>query len=98
MVVPLFSGSGLRVKIIEGMSSGRSIVATPAATDGIICESGKDLFTASEPGEFAGRVLTLLKDKKLRIETGRNAMENVIKNYNILAESRSLLKFYSIQP
>lgn len=97
MVVPLFSGSGLRIKIIEGMSLGRSIVATPVAAEGIICDSGKDLFIASEPGEFAGRVLTLLKDKKLRHDTGRNAIENVIKNYNILAEARSLLKFYSKQ-
>ncbi len=98
MVVPLFSGSGLRIKIIEAMGAGRSIVATPVAADGIIFRNGKDLFIASDPGKFAGRVLALLKNKELRNETGRQAMENVIKNYDILAESKSLLKFYSKLP
>ena len=32
MVVPLFSGSGIRMKIIEGMSLGKCIVTTPAGS------------------------------------------------------------------
>jgi glycosyltransferase involved in cell wall biosynthesis len=95
MVVPLFSGSGLRIKIVEGMSYGKSIVATPAAADGIMYEDKKDLFVASDPLEYAEQVTALLKNETLRSETGRNAMDNVRKNYNILAAAESLLKLYS---
>lgn len=35
MIVPLWSGSGLRIKIIEGMSYGKAIVSTSIGAEGI---------------------------------------------------------------
>jgi polysaccharide biosynthesis protein PslH len=43
MVVPLFSGSGMRIKIIEGMALGKPIVTTPIGTEGISTQSEKTL-------------------------------------------------------
>jgi len=95
MVVPLFSGSGIRMKILEGMSLGKPIVATPVAADGIIFEDRKDIFIESEPEDFAGRIIELLLDEKLRNETGLKAQENVRKNYDILVSAEKLMKFYT---
>ena len=95
MVVPLFSGSGLRIKIIEGMGCGKSIVATPTAAEGIDFEDKKNIFIASDPDQFSQNVSELLNNDNIRHETGRHAIENVRKNYNILATAESLLKFYS---
>jgi polysaccharide biosynthesis protein PslH len=95
MVVPLFSGSGIRMKIIEGMSLGKSIVTTSAGAYGLEYEDKKNIFIADSAPLFADYITHLLLDKDLRKETGRNAMENVRKNYDILASTDNLLKFYT---
>jgi polysaccharide biosynthesis protein PslH len=94
MVVPLFSGSGLRLKIIEGMSLGKSIVTTPVGAEGIICSDNKDIFIASTPSGFAERIIKLLTNSDLRDETGKNAIDNVSENYNIFVSSANLMNFY----
>ena len=94
MVVPLFSGSGIRIKIIEGMFHGKCIVATPLAAEGLYFENNKDIFIASGASAFAENIIELLTNSKLRKETGENAIKNVRKNYNILASSENLIKFY----
>jgi glycosyltransferase involved in cell wall biosynthesis len=95
MAVPLFSGSGIRMKIIEGMSLGKSIVTTYAGAKGLDYEDKRNIFIADTSVAFTNIILDLLKDDRLRIETGRKAIENVRKNYNILASTENLLKFYS---
>lgn len=95
MVVPLFSSSGIRMRIIEGMSFGKSIVTTYRGAEGLAYEDKRDLFIADTREDFADRVIELLKDIQLLEQTGINAVENVRKNYNILASARNLLKFYS---
>lgn len=94
MVVPLFSGSGIRIKTIEGMSLGKSIVTTPAGADGLEYENKRNIFIANSPLEFAEYITKLLLDKELRRKTSYSAIENVRKNYNILASTENLLKFY----
>jgi glycosyltransferase involved in cell wall biosynthesis len=95
MVVPLFSGSGIRMRIIEGMSFGKSIVTTSRGAEGLDYEDKRDLFIADTREDFADRVIDLLKNTQLMKQTGINAVENVRKNYNILASAGNLLKFYS---
>lgn len=41
MIVPLWSGSGLRIKIIEGMAYGKAIVSTSIGAEGIGYTNGK---------------------------------------------------------
>jgi glycosyltransferase involved in cell wall biosynthesis len=96
MAVPLFSGSGIRMKILEGMSLGKSIVATPTAAEGIIFEENKDLFIAAYASEFAEHIIRLLLDENLRKATGINARENVRKNYDIFVSAEELMKFYNL--
>lgn len=94
MVVPLFSGSGIRMKIIEGFSHGKCVVATPLAAEGLNYENKKDIFIASGAEEFSDNIIELLLNADLRKKVGENAARNVIKNYNILASSDKLVNFY----
>jgi glycosyltransferase involved in cell wall biosynthesis len=95
MIVPLFSGSGIRMKIIEGMSYGKSVVTTHCGAEGLNYQDKKDLFIAGEKEDFAGRVIDLLQNPDMVSRTAINALENVRKNYNILASAEKLVKFYS---
>jgi polysaccharide biosynthesis protein PslH len=94
MVVPLFSGSGIRMKIIESMYHGKCIVATPVAAEGLDYEDKKNIFIESEAHAFASRIVKLLNNPGLRSEIGENAIKNVQKNYNIFAISENLVNFY----
>jgi polysaccharide biosynthesis protein PslH len=62
-IVPLLSGSGTRLKVLEGMSMGNPLVTTYVGVEGIDCVSGKEILIANEPKEFALQVLKLLEDK-----------------------------------
>jgi glycosyltransferase involved in cell wall biosynthesis len=94
MVVPLFSGSGIRMKIIEGMSLGKCIVATPLAAEGLDYENKKNIFIAAGVSDFSDCIIELITNQDIRRETGENAIKNVRKNYNILASSENLVNFY----
>jgi polysaccharide biosynthesis protein PslH len=94
MVVPLFSGSGIRMKIIEGMSLGKCIVSTPVGAEGLLYEDKKDIFIASEASGFSEHIIELLTNPVLRGETAKNAGNNVRKNYNILVSSEKIMNFY----
>ena len=65
MVAPLFSGSGMRIKIIEGMALGKPIVTTPIGTEGISTMSGKNILIADNVNEFISHVERLIADQEL---------------------------------
>ncbi|MBV2247318.1 MAG: glycosyltransferase family 4 protein [Lentimicrobium sp.] len=52
MVVPLFSGSGIRIKIIEGMLMGKPVITTPVGAEGIHYVDGEHLIIARNAAEF----------------------------------------------
>ncbi|MGP8214356.1 MAG: glycosyltransferase family 4 protein [Bacteroidia bacterium] len=51
MMVPLLAGSGVRIKIIEGMALCKPIITTSIGIEGIECEHGKDVLVADSPDE-----------------------------------------------
>jgi glycosyltransferase involved in cell wall biosynthesis len=59
MVVPLLSGGGTRIKILEAFSRLCPVVATPVGAHGIEVTGGKHLLLADEPGLFAEQCLDL---------------------------------------
>jgi glycosyltransferase involved in cell wall biosynthesis len=94
MVVPILSGSGMRIKIIEGMALGKAIVTTTIGTEGIETSHGKDIFIADEPAAFADAVCKLIEDKSFCLEIGKNARNFVTSQYDNHAISGSLVTFY----
>lgn len=60
MVVPLFSAGGMRVKIIEGMALGKTIISTPVGAEGIDHTHGKDILIARNATEFVERMVGLI--------------------------------------
>ena len=64
-VAPLWSGGGMRVKIVEQMALGKAVVATSVGAEGIDAQNGREIFIADAPVEFAERVLALLADGAL---------------------------------
>jgi glycosyltransferase involved in cell wall biosynthesis len=77
-VVPLRSGGGTRLKILESLAYGVPTVSTTVGAEGLDLTPGEDLLLGDEPPELAARVVDLLRDRALgdRIRRhGRTAVE-----------------------
>jgi glycosyltransferase involved in cell wall biosynthesis len=97
MVVPLFSGSGMRIKIIEGMALGKSIVTTPVGTEGISTTEGENIMIAETAEKFVESISRLIEDREFFEKIGRNAIEYIHEKFDNLAAAAALIEFYKQQ-
>ena len=94
MIVPLFSGSGMRIKIIEGMALGKSIVSTSIGTEGINVTDSENILLADDATSFVDAVFGLVEDRKNFERLGKNASLFIQQNFDNLALSKKLIAFY----
>lgn len=95
MVVPLLSGSGLRIKIIEGMAYGKPIVSTTIGAEGIYCDPKNDLIIANDPVSFSDAVIELLNNESKRLALEKNASAFAYKEFDNKNVVSKLVKFYN---
>ena len=93
-VVPLLSGSGIRVKIIEAMSAGKVVVTTTIGAAGIGCTDGKDVLIADTPEQFVEQLQRCVDDPEFRRQIGCNATRLIAEQYGNEQLTQQLLKFY----
>jgi glycosyltransferase involved in cell wall biosynthesis len=65
LVVPVHSGSGMRVKILEAFARGIPVVSTRVGVEGIDAQDGVHLLVADEPAAFGRAVVRVLRDPEL---------------------------------
>lgn len=97
MVVPLFSGSGMRIKIIEGMALGKPIVTTDIGTEGIPTENGNNILIANDADGFTEAVMRLISDRELSDRIGKNAIGFIQEKFDNLSQAGALIEFYKQQ-
>jgi glycosyltransferase involved in cell wall biosynthesis len=59
-VVPVQSGGGMRVKVLEALAAGKAIVATPRAVEGLSVVHGDQLYLAETDDGFVRAIVELL--------------------------------------
>jgi sugar transferase (PEP-CTERM/EpsH1 system associated) len=94
VVVPLLSGSGTRLKILEAMAMGKTVVATTVGAEGIDYINGRDIVIADEPESFAENVMALLADGSKREMLGKSARALVEQKYSWQTSAVDLEKAY----
>jgi glycosyltransferase involved in cell wall biosynthesis len=94
MVVPLFSGSGMRIKIIEGMALGKPIVTTPVGTEGISTTSGENIIVITDAEGFVQSISDLIENREYFDKISKNAIEYIHENFDNLSSAGSLIEFY----
>jgi glycosyltransferase involved in cell wall biosynthesis len=70
-VVPLLSGSGTRLKILEAWGAAVPVVSTSLGAEGLAARDGEHLLLADQPGAFAEAVSRLLESPPHRESVGR---------------------------
>lgn len=94
MIVPLLSGSGVRIKILEGMALGKTIITTTIGAEGLDVENGKNILIANTPDEFVEAIELCVKSPDLCRFIGENARDYVLLNHNNDIITQKLISFY----
>jgi glycosyltransferase involved in cell wall biosynthesis len=94
MVVPLFSGSGMRIKIIEGMALGKSIVCTAMGAEGIEITNNENVVIANNAADFIDAISKLVDDRIFFEKIGKNAIDFIHQKFDNLAAAGKLVEFY----
>lgn len=94
LVVPLRSGSGTRLKILEAMAAGLPVVATAFAASGLDVRHGEHLLVADTPAALAAAAAQVLTDRSLREELRREARRLVEERYDWSVAARPLLELH----
>lgn len=77
MIVPLLSGAGIRIKILEAMALGKTIVTTQIGAEGIGATHNENILIADSPEEFVACLQDCFIHPDKSIELGKKAQEFV---------------------
>lgn len=70
-IVPVLSGGGTRLKLLEAMAMETAVVSTSKGAEGLDVEHGRHLLLADEPGALADATVRLLLDDRYRRTVAR---------------------------
>ena len=90
LIVPLGSGSGIRVKILEAMAVGKVVISTVNGIKGIEAKHGVHYLLANRPEDFLRSIKWCLENKQEAEEIGANARNLIIKKYNYLTITKNI--------
>ena len=81
-VVPILSGGGTRLKILEAIALGSPVITTTKGGEGLDLREGKDILIADHPQEFANAVITVMTNARTRQNLSTNAFQQVQEKYD----------------
>jgi glycosyltransferase involved in cell wall biosynthesis len=81
-VVPLLSGGGMRVKILDAWAHGLPVVSTSIGAEGIKIKAEGNILIADTPVDFAQAIVQILRDDDLAGQLGASGRKTVQDTYN----------------
>lgn len=94
-VVPLRSGSGMRVKILEAFAQGLPVVSTTIGYEGIAADPNQHLLVADTPRGFADAVLSLVREPERGRQLAQAARRLAEQRYDWRAVCPALATTYA---
>jgi len=90
LAVPILSGGGVRVKILEAMALGVPVISTTIGAEGLDVRHREHLLIADTPEEFARACNEVLQDEQLAQRLAHNGRQLILKRYDAKIALRSL--------
>ena len=83
MIVPLLTGSGMRMKILDASALSVPFVSTSVGAEGLDFSDGDTCMIADSANEFAQALEMLMSDDKLRESLAQNALKVYKEKYSL---------------
>ena len=93
-IVPLLSGSGIRIKIIESMAMGKTVITTRVGAEGILYDEEVNLIIAENPAKMVEAIRSLDTNHEIAVKIGQAARKLVEETYDNRKIIARLLMFY----
>jgi glycosyltransferase involved in cell wall biosynthesis len=81
-VVPLWTGSGTRLKILEAMAASTPVVSTSIGAEGLEIDPGRNIAIANEPDQWLPALQTLINSSETARRQAAAALELVRSRYD----------------
>jgi glycosyltransferase involved in cell wall biosynthesis len=94
LVVPLRSGGGTRLKILEAMAMGRPVVSTSLGAEGLEIVAGENILLAETAEQFLRQLQTLIDHPDRARQLGQAGRHLVVTQYDWPICLRGLTSLY----
>lgn len=94
MIIPILSGSGMRMKILEAAAMGLPMITTSVGVEGLSFENETSCMIADTPQDFAMAIDKVISSESLRKELTDNARTVYEEKYSVKATSIMRNKVY----
>lgn len=93
-IVPLLSGSGMKIKIVEAMNNHKPVVTTAKGIQGMPAGTDLHCYVSGNAQQFADNVIQLFESPDTGIKKAKEAQEFVRTNINNTFITNQLIHFY----
>ncbi len=93
-IVPLLSGSGIRIKIIESMALGKTVITTRVGAEGILYDEEVNVIIAENIAKMVEAIRAINENPQIAVRIGQAARKLVEENYDNRKIIARLLMFY----
>ncbi len=93
-IVPLLSGSGIRIKIIESMAMGKTVITTRVGAEGILYDEEVNIVIAENKAKMVEAIRSINENPQIAERIGRAARQLVEEAYDNRKIIARLLMFY----
>ena len=93
-IVPLLAGSGIRIKIIESMAMGKTVITTRVGAEGILYNEDVNLIIAENKAKMVEAIRSINANPDIAVRIGQAARKLVEESYDNRKIIARLLMFY----
>ena len=93
-IVPLLSGSGIRIKIIESMAMGKTVITTRVGAEGILYDEEVNIIIAENKAKMVEAIRAINENPEIAVKIGQAARKLVEETYDNRKIIARLLMFY----
>lgn len=80
--VPILSGSGTRLKILEACAGSRAVVSTTKGAEGLNLIHRQEILIADTPETFASSLIEFIQNPDLRDQIARESSNKILKEFD----------------
>ncbi|MCB0737962.1 MAG: glycosyltransferase [Bacteroidetes bacterium] len=92
MLAPLLAGGGVRIKVLEAMSMGKPVLATPIGYEGINAQNGQQIMAFKTADDVANHLVKAQQNAQYLANIGKGGFQLVKDTYNAKTANQELLK------